>query len=119
MGMWTCDECIAGVERSRQREREAQRRAGAPFGSDPRVDFRNFWEAMYESSRQAPPPPPRKQPVDWPTILSVPSTATPAEIKTAYRKAALSVHPDRGGSTEAMARVNAAYDEAKRVRGEA
>lgn len=35
-----------------------------------------------------------------------------AEIKRAYRKEALRIHPDRGGTTEAMVKLTAAYDEA-------
>lgn len=31
------------------------------------------------------------------------------EIKDAYRQVAIDVHPDSGGSTEAMRRVNEAY----------
>ena len=34
---------------------------------------------------------------------------TPAIVKTAYRRLALSRHPDKGGSTEAMAQLNNAY----------
>jgi hypothetical protein len=35
---------------------------------------------------------------------------TPAEARTAYRKAALRAHPDRGGDEALMKRVNAAYE---------
>lgn len=42
--------------------------------------------------------------------LDVPVDATAEEIKAAYREAAAREHPDRGGSTEAMALVNVAYD---------
>lgn len=36
--------------------------------------------------------------------------ADPQSIKKAYRSASMKAHPDRGGSTEAMQRVNAAYN---------
>lgn len=49
----------------------------------------------------------------WWTVLSVPQTATDDEIKTAYRKAALRAHPDRGGSTAAMQEINLAYQAAQ------
>ncbi len=43
------------------------------------------------------------------TVLGVPRTATARQITAAYRKAAQAQHPDRGGSTERMAAINAAY----------
>lgn len=43
--------------------------------------------------------------------LGVAADATPEQIRTAYRKAASSAHPDRhGGDTERMQAVNAAYE---------
>lgn len=42
-------------------------------------------------------------------ILGTDSTATATDIKSAYRAAAKRAHPDAGGSAEAMARVNEAY----------
>lgn len=43
-------------------------------------------------------------------ILGVLEDATPDEIKAAYRRKIRHVHPDRGGSKDAAAQVNAAYD---------
>ena len=43
-------------------------------------------------------------------ILGVGPDATREEIRTAYRKRISQAHPDRGGSAEAAARVNAARD---------
>lgn len=43
-------------------------------------------------------------------ILGLSAKATAEEVRAAYRKASMSAHPDRGGSTEAMQNVNAAYD---------
>ncbi len=42
-------------------------------------------------------------------VLGVSPSATLSQIKTAYHKAAKAAHPDAGGSVEAMAAVNAAY----------
>lgn len=41
--------------------------------------------------------------------LGIKPTATPEQIKAAYRKKSRENHPDHGGSTEAMAAVNDAY----------
>lgn len=43
-------------------------------------------------------------------VLGVPSTASPEEIRTAYRKASFQHHPDRGGTHEAQIKVNAAFE---------
>ena len=42
-------------------------------------------------------------------VLGIPRTATPDEIKHAYRHEAKLAHPDAGGSAVAMERINAAY----------
>jgi DnaJ-class molecular chaperone len=42
--------------------------------------------------------------------LNVPKDATPADIKKAYRKLSKERHPDRGGSTEEMAKLARAYE---------
>ena len=43
------------------------------------------------------------------TTLNVPRDASADDIKAAYRKACAQNHPDRGGSTDAMAAINDAY----------
>lgn len=43
-------------------------------------------------------------------VLNVRRNASAASIKAAYRKAAKTVHPDAGGSTEAFEQLRAAYD---------
>ncbi len=43
-------------------------------------------------------------------LLGVTGTASPSEIKAAYRKASTRAHPDRGGSDEQMSLVNLARD---------
>lgn len=43
-------------------------------------------------------------------VLGVPWPCTKEVLLSAYRKAALAAHPDRGGSTERMAAINVARD---------
>ncbi len=76
-----------------------------PFrpGPDPRAE------------RVAPPPPP--PPETWRDVLGLGRGAGLAEAEAARRRLAMAHHPDRGGSPEAMARINAAMDEARRVLG--
>lgn len=51
-------------------------------------------------------------PEHWSKVLGVSSKATATEIQTAFRHLASTAHPDKGGSTTAMARLNRARDEA-------
>ena len=53
-------------------------------------------------------------PEQWWQVLGVGSQATRAEVEIAYRRLAPSAHPDTGGSTGAMARLNAARDDGLR-----
>lgn len=50
------------------------------------------------------------------TILGVSSSATKKEVEKAYRQKAYRTHPDRGGTDEEMALVNAAYEAIKRFK---
>lgn len=43
-------------------------------------------------------------------LLGLKNDATPEEIKKAYRKTALKLHPDRGGDAEEFKKMKAAYD---------
>lgn len=43
-------------------------------------------------------------------ILGLPPAFSPDELKTAYRTKSLANHPDRGGSTSAMAQINLAHE---------
>jgi hypothetical protein len=53
----------------------------------------------------------------WSEILGVFRDATADEIDAAYRSKAKAAHPDTGGSTEAMAALSAARDQARKDRG--
>ncbi len=54
--------------------------------------------------------------VDWWLELGVSEQATTEQIEMAYREKARAAHPDAGGSHEAMARLNAARDAARKAR---
>lgn len=56
---------------------------------------------------------------DWHLVLGVSPHADLETIETAYRVAAFKAHPDRGGTHEAMTRINAARDAARRAKGAA
>ncbi len=49
----------------------------------------------------------------WWNILGVNHTCTLAEAKAAYRKLAVKHHPDNGGDTQTMAKVNKAWQQAQ------
>ena len=44
------------------------------------------------------------------TVLGLPPTATPQQIKRRYRALAKQYHPDRGGDQRQMQRIIAAYE---------
>ena len=47
---------------------------------------------------------------DYYGTLGIPKTATPDEIKTAYRRLASKNHPDKGGDTATFQNIQIAYD---------
>lgn len=51
------------------------------------------------------------------TILGVSMDATEEQTRAAYRKKATEHHPDKGGTPEQMAKVNAAWEAIRRFRG--
>ena len=57
--------------------------------------------------------PPR---MPWHIVLNVPADCTAKAAAAARAKLAKRYHPDAGGDTAAMARINAAYDTAKKLR---
>lgn len=56
-------------------------------------------------------------PQHWSDVLGVRPTATPDEIRAAYRERAMKAHPDQGGSDAEMAALNRARDEALASKG--
>jgi hypothetical protein len=56
-------------------------------------------------------------PEQWWQVLGVKPSASPAEIDAAWREKMHSAHPDRGGSTDAAARLNGARDQGRRANG--
>lgn len=48
------------------------------------------------------------------SVLSLPPTATAAEVRAAYREKVKAAHPDNGGSRREFRRVREAYDAARR-----
>jgi hypothetical protein len=73
------------------------------------------------------PPPRRASRPDWNDVLSVPATATTAQIRDAYRRLMSQYHPDkvnnlgqefRDLATRKSQEITAAYAQALRERGE-
>jgi hypothetical protein len=54
----------------------------------------------------------RSDSAEWWRVLRVPLDATRLEIESAYKRLALKVHPDTGGSHEAFLRLRTAYEQA-------
>ena len=55
----------------------------------------------------------------WWELLGISPQATAEQIKARFRNLATLHHPDRGGNTNQMAEISAAYQEAMRARGAA
>lgn len=53
---------------------------------------------------------------EWWNVLGVAATASISDIDAAWREKAKTAHPDRGGTQDAMARLNAARDKALKMR---
>lgn len=60
---------------------------------------------------------PHMEAEQWFQVLGVSSRASRDEIDTAYRRLAMEHHPDRGGDSSQMARINTARDEGMQKAG--
>jgi len=54
----------------------------------------------------------------WAEVLGVSPLAQPAEARRAMTRLAVVYHPDKGGSSEQMVRINRAYEEARKALSE-
>ena len=80
---------------------------GAPFAGVPLAGLGGYltWSGM-----RRPPDPSGMTPEQAAKLLGVPPHADEKEIRSAYRLAIASKHPDRGGSSEDSAALNEARD---------
>ncbi|MEO8808293.1 MAG: J domain-containing protein [Burkholderiaceae bacterium] len=85
-----------------------------------------YWIVSLLTAKKPPPDP--AAPASWQTVLQLPPTAGPDDIRAAYRELISQYHPDKvaslGAELRALAEkksseINAAYREALRGRGEA
>ncbi|QPC43984.1 DnaJ domain-containing protein [Kaustia mangrovi] len=73
---------------------------------------KSFVDAAFSGFQALPPPSSEDRP-HWSAILGVPRFAKESQIKAAYKAKAMDAHPDRpGGSSERMAEINDAYNQA-------
>jgi hypothetical protein len=84
-----------------------------------RVELRHGTLALVRASFtgfRALPPPAGKH---WAEVLAIPRDATRMDIEAAHRRLSMQHHPDRGGSQDKMAEINAARDTALKEMGNA
>ncbi len=59
--------------------------------------------------------PERSEASSWWRVLGVAINAAPEQVREAYCRLASQNHPDKGGTNEAMAAINLAYEEAQKA----
>jgi hypothetical protein len=74
-------------------------------------------EQAIEGARLALPPPTRVDGPHWSEVLGVERNWPLGAIEAVWKTKAEKAHPDRGGSLDEMARLNAAIDEARKELG--
>jgi hypothetical protein len=130
------DAWSGGARSEEEAQKQAEQAAGKPLTRAEPIWARAAIRAqaglppwvIREPKRPPPePPPPRESPRRRPAgvppgssplaLLGLGPTATLEEIKRAFRRLALTTHPDRGGSAAAFIRVKWAHDEALARRG--
>ncbi|GAJ10680.1 unnamed protein product [marine sediment metagenome] len=83
------------------------------------------WLKEFQQPRELPPGgeqvAPQQEPAmllaDAYAVLGLPQTASLEEVKRNYKHLAAIFHPDKGGYTEAMVLLNAAYDRIRKEKG--
>lgn len=75
----------------------------------------NLVRASFQGFKALPPPPGSKPRRQWWEVLGVVQTAGKDAVERAFREKAKAAHPDAGGSTEAMAELNRARQDALQV----
>ena len=60
--------------------------------------------------------PPKADSNDWPLVLGIAPSASLAQAESAFKRLAKTAHPDHGGSHDAMSRLTAAREAARRAR---
>jgi hypothetical protein len=103
------DQVEAPYRHEYQREEQARQKCKAHAGRQQKRQKRP------RQPRQQQPPPSEllRLPETWQealVVLRLPLTASVQDIKGAYRRKALQVHPDHGGSHAAMVILNRAYE---------
>ncbi|MBA7601339.1 Co-chaperone protein DjlA [subsurface metagenome] len=78
-------------------------------------EFQQRPKELPQGGSAAPQQEPAMPLVDAYSVLGLPPTASPEEVKRNYRNLAVIFHPDRGGYKEAMVLLNNAYE---RIKGE-
>ena len=69
----------------------------------------DMMEAAFDGFKSLPEP--KAEDKNWCEVLGVQPWANAEQIKEAYRKKAMEVHPDKGGSSEMFNRVKTAYEQ--------
>jgi hypothetical protein len=96
-----------------QHEREARERATDGERMRQRRQEENARRQEQARGQQYAPHRPSPQPEWWREVLDVPSDCSLRQAEEAYRQMAMKCHPDRGGSHEAMSRLNDAIKAAR------
>lgn len=74
-------------------------------------------EAAFAGFTALPPGPARPARWAWWDVFGMAASASTEQVLARRRELALELHPDKGGSHEAMAELNEAFEEFKRQRG--
>ncbi|MES3516702.1 MAG: DnaJ domain-containing protein [Natronomonas sp.] len=106
---------IKNSHRTRRRAAQAGRGGdpgGGGFGAGPREEWvpPGGQRRQRAGPREPSPQPAEISPAEAYSRLGLDSTASDAEVRSAYRQKVKEVHPDRGGDEEEFKRVTEAYE---------